>query len=92
VGEEQARYDELYRAHHARIVRLCRLLLKDAQEAEEAAQEVFLKLVQASKVQNPSSAWAAWLTRVAVNACRDRQRSWWRRWLREDPRPIEACR
>ena len=39
MGEEPARYDELYRAHHARIVHLCRLLLKDPHEAEEAAQD-----------------------------------------------------
>ena len=79
----QAGYEELYRTHHERIVRLCRLLLKDRSEAEEAAQEVFLKLLRASKEPLPG-AWEAWLTRVAVNMCRDRQRSWWWKGRKED--------
>src|SRR5262249_56621086 len=28
-------YDDLYRAHHARVLRLCRLLLRDPDEAED---------------------------------------------------------
>jgi len=81
----QPSFDELYRAHYTRITRLCRLLLHDAQEAEEVAQEVFLKLLRASKGLSRTIAWEAWLTRVTLNTCRDRQRSWWRRWTRADP-------
>lgn len=80
----QTSFDELYRAHYARITRLCRLLLRDSQEAEEAAQEVFLKLLQASNGLSRTIVWEAWLTRVALNTCRDRQRSWWWRWRRAD--------
>jgi RNA polymerase sigma-70 factor (ECF subfamily) len=83
VPDEQTLYEELYRAHHARVVRLCRLLLNDPHEAEEAAQEVFLKLLRTSKTQDPAFAWAAWLTRVALNTCRDRRRSSWWKWWRE---------
>jgi RNA polymerase sigma-70 factor, ECF subfamily len=75
-------YDDLYRAHRARVVRLCRLLLGDPDEAEDVGQEVFLKLHRA--VQQPRAAdmaWSPWLSRVAIHACRDRRRSrWWRRW------------
>jgi RNA polymerase sigma-70 factor (ECF subfamily) len=84
VSDEQSLYDELYRTHQARIMRLCRLLLKDSQEAEEAVQEVFLKLVRAGKAQEVNMVWAAWLTRVAVNTCRDRRRSRWWRWWQEE--------
>ncbi len=77
-------HETLYREQHARILRLCRLLLKNQQEAEEVAQEVFLKLIQARAAQQRDS-WDAWLTTVAVNACRDRQRSWWWRWRSESP-------
>lgn len=84
VSDEQSFYEELYRAHHERIVRLCRLLLKDSHEAEEAAQEVFVRLVRSGKAQDLNMAWAAWLTRVAVNICRDRRRSRWWRWWREE--------
>jgi len=82
VSDEQSFYAELYRVHHERIVRLCRLLLKDSHEAEEAAQEVFVRLMRFGKIQELNTAWAAWLTRVAVNICRDRRRSRWWRWRR----------
>lgn len=48
------RFEDLYRTHYRRIVRLCHLLLRDAPEAEEVAQEVFLKLLRVSKVVGPA--------------------------------------
>jgi RNA polymerase sigma-70 factor (ECF subfamily) len=75
-------YDDLYRAHRARVLRLCRLFLGDPDEAEDVGQEVFVKLFRASQRPHDSEmAWGPWLTRVTVHACRDRRRSrWWRRW------------
>jgi RNA polymerase sigma-70 factor, ECF subfamily len=74
-------YDDLYLTYRARVLRLCRLLLGDPDEAEDVGQEVFVKLFRASqRPHDPHMAWGAWLTRVAVHACRDRRRSrWWRR-------------
>ena len=40
-------YNDLYRAHHARVLRVCRLLLGDPDEAEDVGQEVFVKLFRA---------------------------------------------
>lgn len=81
VPDEPAQYDELYRAHFGRVVRLCRLLLADPHEAEDVAQEVFLKLFRAYQRQDRPMAWGAWLTRVTINACHDRRRSgWWKWW------------
>jgi RNA polymerase sigma-70 factor (ECF subfamily) len=81
VPEDQTHYEQLYHLHYARVLRLCRLLLADPHEAEDVAQEVFIKLLQASQTKTCAVAWGAWLTRVTVNACRDRRRSgWWKRW------------
>ena len=81
VPEVQAHYEQLYRRHYPRVMRLFRLLLADVHEAEDVAQEVFFKLWQASQTETRAMAWEPWLTRVAVNACRDRRRSgWWKRW------------
>jgi RNA polymerase sigma-70 factor (ECF subfamily) len=82
VPDGQILSEQLYRVHYDRVVRLCRLWLNDPYEAEEAAQEVFLKLVQADKGRDQSFVWEAWLTRVAVNVCRDRRRSGWWKWWR----------
>lgn len=63
-----------------RIFLLCRRMLQDADEADAATQDAFLKAWQAlmrpeSKDLNDP---ARWLTRIAVNICLDRLRS--RRW------------
>ena len=76
-----AQCEVLYREHSPRLLRLCRLLLRNPQEAEDVAHEVFLKLVESSRATDRTMAWGPWLTRVAINACRDRKRTaWWRLW------------
>lgn len=74
--------EELYRAHYPRVFQLCRVLLADRHEAEEVAQEVFLKLVKECRADTQVLSWEAWLTRVTVNACHDRRRSAWWKWWR----------
>ena len=77
---EPGEYEALYRLHYTRVVGLCRLLLADPCEAEDVAQEVFLKLFRAFQSPQQVIAWGPWISRVAVNACHDRRRSgWWRR-------------
>jgi len=88
-SQEPTWYEDLYRVHYPRVVRLCGLLLADPHEAEDVAQEVFVKLLQAARTEARSIAWAPWLTRVTVNACRDRRRSGWWKWWRA-PRPTAA--
>jgi RNA polymerase sigma-70 factor (ECF subfamily) len=83
VADDPAEYDALYRLHHPRVLRLCRLLLSDPHEAEEVTQEVFLKLLREQRIDQRGITWGPWLTRVAVNACRDRRRSGWWKWWRE---------
>jgi RNA polymerase sigma-70 factor, ECF subfamily len=82
VSDEQGYYEQLYRQHYPRVMRLCRVLLADSHEAEDVAQEVFIKLLQASKTETRAMAWEPWLTRVTVNACHDRRRSGWWKWWR----------
>ena len=82
-------------AHYGRLRRLCRLMLGDPQEAEDVVQEVFLKAHEAEGLGRAPIDWGAWLTRVAVNACRDRRRAggWMRLRLRSthiDDLPLVA--
>jgi len=98
VTDAQTSRDTLCREQYPRILRLCRLILMDAQEAEEVTQEVFEKLLRQWQSDPMIRSWEAWLTRVAVNACRDRRRSgWWKWWrsgriesLSEEPRHGQA--
>ncbi|HLH77988.1 MAG TPA: RNA polymerase sigma factor [Candidatus Binataceae bacterium] len=74
-------WNGLYRDHHERILRLCRVMLADEQSAQEITQEVFLRSYQRMAVGEQPLSWGAWLTRVAANACRDVRRSAWCRRL-----------
>ncbi len=85
----QAECEALYREHAARVTRLARLLLDDGQEAQDVAQEVFLKLLRAYPVVDRPMRWGPWLAKVTVNACRDRRRSGWWRWWRGRHQPVE---
>jgi len=84
VGEHaiRASYTDLYRQHHCRVVSICRLMLSDPEDAEEVAQEVFMTLLRCIREQREPVVWSYWLTRVAVNACRNHRRSRWRTWWR----------
>ncbi|MGA2408872.1 MAG: sigma-70 family RNA polymerase sigma factor [Candidatus Binataceae bacterium] len=82
-NQNQLDHDAIYRAHRGRILGLCRLILRDNEEAEDVAQEVFLRAFQHLRAGEPPALMEAWLVRVAVNACRDRQRSGWWKYLRK---------
>ena len=83
AADSTAAYEDLYRTHRARILRLCRLLLSDPEEADDVTQEVLLKLFRQLQQTDRAMAWSPWLTTVTVNACRDRRRSAWWKWGRE---------
>jgi len=75
-----------------RVFLFCRRILQDADEADSATQDVFLKAYRAlqknkaqpADLENP----AKWVTRIAANTCLDRlrSRSWklWRRRIAAD--------
>ena len=64
-----ARSEGLYAHHHRMVTGLCRALLRDATEAEDAAQQVFLSahrsLLNGAEPREP----AAWLATIARNEC-----------------------
>jgi len=69
-----AAFEEIVRAHQARIITLCRYLLGNAADAEDAAQDVFIKAFKGLKNFRPEAALYTWLYRIAVNTCIDRKR------------------
>ncbi len=71
---DKAAYDELYRRHRDRVVRVCIRLLNNSTDAEEATQETFLKAFQALPRFNGQYQVGAWLARIATNVCVDQLR------------------
>ena len=59
------------------LLRTCCLLLGDADQARDAVQETFLKAWQGLPGFRGECSEKTWLTRIAVNTCRDFQRGGW---------------
>jgi RNA polymerase sigma-70 factor, ECF subfamily len=61
--------------HRARVTAICRRMLGNRSDAEEAAQETFLKAFEALPRFNGRFQVGPWLARIATNACIDLLRS-----------------
>lgn len=67
-------YGELMRAHQAAVLGLCLAILADPHEAEDAAQASFLKAFGALDRFQAQASFRTWITRIAINTCKDRLR------------------
>jgi RNA polymerase sigma-70 factor (ECF subfamily) len=78
--------DRLVLRHKDRIFNLCYRLLGEYSDAEECAQETFLKAFRAIEGFRFESSFSTWLYTIAVNICRNRRNSaehrFWKRVLR----------
>ena len=74
-GAARAWTEELFTRHGRMVTGLCRLLVRDPAEAEDAAQQTFLSahraLLNGSTPREP----APWLAAIARNECRARARA-----------------
>lgn len=91
-GDDSA-FEEIVAAHQGRIATLCRYMLGDATEAEDATQDVFVKAFKALKTFRPEASVSTWLYRIAVNTCIDRRRRPIFRWFSfsEDDEVVRAA-
>jgi RNA polymerase sigma-70 factor, ECF subfamily len=71
IGGDHEAYAELVRRYHSRILTLCYSLLLNAAEAEDAAQEVFVKAFASLPRYRQTATFLTWLSRVASNHCLD---------------------
>jgi RNA polymerase sigma-70 factor, ECF subfamily len=67
-GEREA-FDVLVERYQRSIYRLCYRYVNDHEDANDLAQEVFLKAWRAIGRFRGESAFSTWLYRIAVNAC-----------------------
>ncbi len=64
-------FEGLLRIHEAQVARTALRLLSSRQDAQDAAQEVFLRLHRRLRQIDDSRNLSGWLYRVTVNVCRD---------------------
>lgn len=75
-GEEG--FNRLVLKHKDRIFSLCMRMLRDRDEADDTAQETFVRVFHGLKGFRMESRFSTWLYRVAVNACMNKldSRAW----------------
>jgi len=77
-GDNAAAFEELVLRYQERLVMILRHLVGDADQAEDLAQEVFLRVYRSRKSYVPSAKFSTWLftiaNHVASNALRTRMR------------------
>ncbi len=84
---DQGAFSELVRRHQDRVFNLAYRYTRDRQDAEELAQEIFLKVWRHAGSFRGESAFGTWLYRLAVNACLNHRQS---RRSRPQPQTLTA--
>ena len=74
VQGDQSAFGVLLARHQDAVYGFARRLLADAQEAEDAAQETFLKFYQAAARYRPEASLRTFLLRITRNICIDHHR------------------
>lgn len=87
-------FEQLVAQYQTALLRMCCLYLRDKTLAEDAVQETFIKAWRGMDRFRGDSSEKTWLMRIAINTCRDMNRSGWlrfmeRRFTPEDlPEPV----
>jgi RNA polymerase sigma-70 factor (ECF subfamily) len=74
-----------FRVYGARVFRLCRGLLGSDADAEDATQEVFLRVLEKARRFDGRSMFSTWLYRLTVNLCLNERKARSRRHARTAP-------
>jgi len=92
---DQAAWEALVRQHQEPVFRLAYLFLGDADEAEDVAQESFVRAYLALDRFDTSRSLRPWLLSIAANQARNRRRSLgrffkaWQKLVQEQPESIK---
>ena len=75
LDEARERFSGLVAAHQRRALRIAYQYLRDADDADEAVQDAFVKVF--SHITSYREAWPfeVWFTRILINACLDRRKA-----------------
>ena len=60
-------FEEIYRLHHKRVYSICFRMLRNASDAEDITQQVFIQLFRKLHTFRGDSSFTTWLHRMTVN-------------------------
>ncbi len=79
AGEEQA-FAQLFEAHQRTVLNIVYRYLGNQSEAEDLAQEVFIRVYRSKERYSPQARFTTWLFRITANLCLNYQRDKKRRY------------
>ena len=68
-------FDQLVVKYKDRLFNLCFWVLGDYHDANDSAQETFIKVFRSLKGFRFESAFSTWLYRIAINTCKNKLKS-----------------
>ena len=77
----EKKFEQLVETYRNPVLRMCWLCLYDRTLAEDALQETFLKVYRRLDTFRGESGEKTWIMKIAVNTCRDLNRSGWFRFV-----------
>ena len=83
--EKKARFEEWMRAYENDVLRICFLYLRNRAQAQDAAQDTFLKVWR--HMDKAKDNVKPWILRIAINTCKDYRLSAWARHVKLDDAP-----
>jgi RNA polymerase sigma-70 factor (ECF subfamily) len=86
--ESESAFARLVEDYQARVYHFCLRLLGEPDEAEDAAQETFLRAYQHRRRYDPSRPLGTWLLAIAAHHCIDRLRRRRQVWLGLDEQAV----
>jgi RNA polymerase sigma-70 factor (ECF subfamily) len=69
-------YEALMVDYYNTIYRLTNAILQDSDEADDVTQETFIQAAAHISDYQPGTKLKSWLSKIAVNICRDKHRRW----------------
>ncbi len=82
---DRSAFEAILLTYQDRIYNLCRYMLRNREDAQDAAQDVFLKAYRRLKDFRPESSVYTWIYRIAITTCLDYRRKSRREVFRSEP-------
>ena len=78
---KEARIERMVNLYQLPLLRLCIMYLRDEEQAKDAVQETFIKAYRNLDGFRGDASEKTWLTRIAINTCKNMRRSGWFRYV-----------
>lgn len=78
-GTTDNNFAMLYKRNFKAVYRICYIFMQNCADAEDCAEDAFLRAITTNAVFEDEKHERAWLTVVARNICNDRLSHWWNR-------------